>query len=127
MQGITSVAGLKNAIQLLEVERAENGQLLKEQFYHLYKSFKPINLLKSTLKNVTSSPYFIDGILGTTIGLGIIYLVKKKGAGASDIMFRKLIVPVLQFGVTNLIAHYSDSIRSFGQFMFQHIFRKKDG
>jgi hypothetical protein len=126
MQGITSVAGLKNAIQLLEVERAENGQLLKEQFYHIYESFKPVNLLKNTLKNITSSPYLIDGILGTTIGLAIIYLVKKKGASASGKLFRKLIVPVLQFGVTNVVAQHSETIKSFGQAILQHFLCKKE-
>jgi hypothetical protein len=125
MQSITSVAGLKNAIQLLEVEQAENEQLLKEQLYQIYESFKPVNLLKSTLKNVTTSPYLIDGILGTTISLAIIYLIRKKWAIASGNIIRKLIVPVLQFGVTNFIAHYPNGIKSIGQLMFQHIFRSK--
>jgi hypothetical protein len=125
MQSITSVAGLKNAIQLLEVEQAENEQLLKEQLYQIYESFKPVNLLKSTLKNVTTSPYLIDGILGTTISLAIIYLIRKKWAIASGNIIRKLIVTVLQFGVTNLIANYSNGIKSLGQSRFQHIFRSK--
>ena len=46
MQNITSTAGLKNAIQLLEAEQAVKGQLLKEQFYITYESLKPVNLLK---------------------------------------------------------------------------------
>jgi len=36
MQNITSSAELKNAIQLLEVEQAANGLLLKEQFNLIY-------------------------------------------------------------------------------------------
>jgi hypothetical protein len=126
MQGITSVTGLKNAIQLLEVEHAENGQLLKEHFYQIYESFRPINLLKSTLKNVTSSPYLMDGILGTGLSLAIVNLLKKNGAGATANILRKLIVPVLQFGVTNVIAHYSYGIRAIGQLIFQHIFRTRE-
>jgi len=38
MENITSAAGLKNAIQLLEAEQADKGQLLKAQFYLTYES-----------------------------------------------------------------------------------------
>jgi len=44
---------------------------------------KPVNLLKSTLKDITSSPYLIDNILGTTIDLATGYLSKKLVVRAS--------------------------------------------
>jgi len=125
MENITSTAGLKNAIQLLEVEQALNGQLLKEQFYFIYESFKPVNLLKSTLKDITSSPFLIDNILGTAMGLATGSLSKKIFIGASGNMFRKLIGSILQVGITNVVARHPDTIKSFGQFIFQHILRKK--
>jgi hypothetical protein len=125
MENITSTAGLKNAIQLLEVEQALNGQLLKEQFYFIYESFKPVNLLKSTLKDITSSPFLIDNILGTAMGLATGSLSKKMFIGASGNMFRKLIGSILQVGITNVVARHPDTIKSFGQFIFQHILRKK--
>src|SRR5450759_3449830 len=121
MENITSTAALKNAIQLLEVEQALNGQLLKEQFYFIYESFKPVNLLKSTLKDITSSPFLIDNILGTAMGLATGSLSKKIFIGASGNMFRKLIGSILQVGITNVVARHPDTIKSFGQFIFQHI------
>ena len=126
MQNITSAAGLKNAIQLLEAEQAVKGQLLKEQFYLTYESLKPVNLLKSTLNDIASSPYLIDNILGTAMGLATGYLSKKIFIGASGNIFRKLFGSILQFGVTNVVAQHPDTIKSFGQFIFQHIFRKKE-
>ena len=126
MQNITSTAELKNAIQLLEVEQVTNEQLLKEQFYLTYESFRPVNLLKNGLKNIALSPYLIDTIFGTTLGLAVNYLVKNKGLGTPVNMVRKLIGSVLRFGATNVLAHNSDAIRSFGQLIFQHIFRKKE-
>ena len=69
MQNISSVAGLKNAIQLLEVEQAIKWQILKEQFYNTRESLKPINLIKSSLKEITSSPNLIDNILGAALGI----------------------------------------------------------
>ena len=71
MQIITSTSDLKNAIQLLEVEQADKGQLLKEQFYLVYDSFQPARLINGTLSQIVSSPYLIDNILGTAIGLAL--------------------------------------------------------
>ncbi|MCX6257452.1 MAG: hypothetical protein NTW49_06090 [Bacteroidia bacterium] len=69
MQDITSVASLKNAIQVLESEHILKRQLLKEQFYHTCEGFKPVNLFRSTLNDITSSPYFTVNSLFNIIGL----------------------------------------------------------
>jgi hypothetical protein len=126
MVNITSTAGLKNAIQLLEAEHAVKGQLLKEQFYITYESLKPLSLLKSSLKEISSSPYLIDNILGSAIGLATGYLSKKIFIGKSGNIIRRLIGSLLQFGVTKVVAQHPDDIKSIGQFIFQHIFRKKE-
>jgi hypothetical protein len=126
MQNITSTSDLKNAIQLLEVEQAATGHLLKEQFYITYKSLKPVNLLMGTLKDIASSPYLIDNILDTAIGLATGFLSKKIFIGASGNIFRKLFGSVLQLGVTNIVAQHPDGIKSLCQSIFQHIFRKKE-
>lgn len=126
MQNITNKAQLKNAILLLEAERAVNGQILKEQFYLTYESFKPINIIKSTLKDITSSPYLVDNILGTTMGLATGYISKKIIVGSSGNMIRKLLGALLQFGVTTIVAKNPDTIKSIGQFIFQHFLHKKE-
>jgi hypothetical protein len=126
MQNITNKAQLKNAILLLEAERAVNGQILKEQFYLTYESFKPINIIKSTLKDIASSPYLVDNILGTTMGLATGYISKKIIVGSSGNMIRKLLGALLQFGVTTIVAKNPDTIKSIGQFIFQHFLHKKE-
>jgi hypothetical protein len=117
MQNITNKAGLKSAIQLLEAEHAVSGQMLKEQFYLTYESFRPVNIIKSTLKDIAASPYLVDNILSTTMGLATGYISKKIIVGASGNMFRKLLGSLLQFGVT---------IKSLGQLIFQYFSRKKE-
>lgn len=52
-------------------------QLLKEQFYLTYESLQPVNLIKSALNEVTTTPYLTDNILGETIGLISGYISKK--------------------------------------------------
>jgi hypothetical protein len=117
---------LKNQIQLLEAEQTMKGQELKVQFYIVYESFKPLNLLLRTLKDVSSSPNLIDSVLGTTIGLASGYLSKKIFIGTSGNLIRKLIGSALQFGVTDAVRQHPDSIKSVGQFILQHLFRKKE-
>ena len=126
MQNITSVAELKNAIQILEVEQNLKGKILKEQFYLVYENFKPINLLTGTLKDIVKSPYIIDNILGTVMGLATGYLSKKIFIGASGNKIKKIIGSILQFGITNVITQNSDSINTFGRSLLQHFLRKKE-
>jgi hypothetical protein len=126
MQNITSIAGLRDAIQLLEIERAKKGILLKEQFYLTYESLKPVNLLKNTLKEIFLSPNLIDNFLGTIIGLGSGYLSKKIVVGGSGNIIKKLLGSILQFGVTNMVAQHPDGIKALGQLIFQRIFSKRE-
>jgi hypothetical protein len=125
MQNITSAAELKDAIQLLEAEQSIKGQLLREQLFLTYESLKPVNLLRNALKEISSTPYLIDNISGTAMGLLGGFLSKKIFVGASGNVIRKLIGSVLQFGVTNLVAQNSEIIKSVGQALIQHYFQKK--
>jgi hypothetical protein len=126
MQNITSIIELKYAIQSLEDEQSIKGKLLKEQFYLTYESFKPVNVLKRTLNDITSSQNLRNSILSNMVGLITGHLSKKIVVGASSNKFRKLIGSILQVGVTNLVANHPDAIKSFGQLIFQHILRKKE-
>src|ERR1035437_107701 len=125
MQNITSVDGLKNAIHVLETEQNGKGQLLKEQVYIAYESLKPINLLRNTLKDLFSSQYLAENMSGTAMGEASGFLFKKIVIGESASKFRKLIGSALQFSIANIISRNSDQIKSFGQALFQHLFRKK--
>jgi len=126
MENITTSIELKNAIQRLKVEQTIEEQLLKEQFYYTYESLKPINLLRSTIYDITTSPHLIDSILGTATGLATGYLSRKiMMIGASGNLFRKLLGSVMQLGVTNVVSQNPDKIKSIGQYIFQHILHKK--
>lgn len=125
MQNITTTAELKNAIQILEVEQAIKGQLMKEQFYFTYESLKTLNLIKSTLKEAVSSPLLIDNILGTVLGLATGYYSKKFLIGTSGNILRKLFGSIFQIGITKVVAQPTNTIKSFGQFIYQRFFLKK--
>jgi hypothetical protein len=126
MQNITSSTGLKDAIKLLEAEQEVKAQLLKEQLYLTYESLKPVNLLKHTLKEISSSPYLIENLSGTAVGLLSGFLSRKIFVGKSGNLIRKLVGSILQFGVTNIVAQNSDIIKSVSQAIFQYFLRKKE-
>lgn len=126
MQNITSAIGLKDAILLLETDKRVKEMLLKEQFRLTYETIKPFNLIKHTLKDISSSPYLIDNILGTTVGIATGFLSNKLFVGASVNIIRKIVGSALQFGVTNVVAKHPDSVKSLGQTLLKFFHRKKD-
>lgn len=126
MQPITNRIELINAINLLEVDHENNQELLKEQFLISFESLKPFSIIKSTLKEVYSSPLLGESILGTTIGLATGYLSKKIVVGLSGSILSKLFGTILQVGVTKVVSKHPDTIISLGQYIFQHVFRKKE-
>jgi hypothetical protein len=125
MENITSAVALKNAIQLLEADQAVKGQLLKEQFYLTYESLKPVNLIKNALHDISSSPYLIDNILSTSMGIASGFLTNKIFVGRSGNIIRNLLGTVLQFGVTNVVAQHPAAIKSLGEIIMQFLIHRK--
>lgn len=126
MSQITSLDDLKKAIELLEVEQKQKGMVLNEQFFLTYERFKPVNLITSTIRDIAKSPLLIDNIMGTAMGLATGFLSKKLFIAGSGNQFRKLIGTVIQFGITNVVAQNSETIKSFGRSLFSNIFRKTE-
>jgi hypothetical protein len=115
MEKITSEASLKAAILQLELKQAEERKVLKEQYLLAYESMKPINLIKTTFKEVTASPELKDEILNTSIGLATGYLSKMLFQGASHSPVRKLFGTVLMFGITNAVTKHPEVVKSVGK------------
>jgi hypothetical protein len=126
MQEINTETDLNFAIYQLERKQAEEGQLLKEHFFLAYERMKPANLFRNTISDVASSPFLIENIIGTVIGLGTGYLSRKIMVGASGNIFKKLFGLILQFGITNVVAQHPDRIKSIAGFIFKHIMHRKE-
>ena len=124
METITSSAGLKAAIQRLELEKSVNGQLLREQFSYTWTRFKPINLIRDSIHTITSSPNILEDILGATMGLVTGFVTKKIVVQGSGNILRKLLGSVLQVGVTTAVVQHSDAVKSAGQYIFKKVVNK---
>jgi hypothetical protein len=125
MKNKSSTAELKIAIQQLKEKQTNSLQSLIKQFHLTYESLKPVNLLKSTISEVVSSPILLDNILLTSVGLATGYLSKKLVVGKSDNKFRKIFGSVLQFGVTKLVNKNPETIIAIAKFIRTHIPHKK--
>jgi len=125
MQNKDPQTNIKNAIRLLEIEQAKKGDFLKKQFHITYESLKPISILKSTIKDINSSPILMTDVLGTSIGLATGYISKKIIIGQSDNILRKLLGTIVQISVTNTVARHPEVIRSIGKHILNYILSTK--
>lgn len=111
MQKITTVAALKSAILQLEYKQAKEWPVLKEQFLITYENLKPLNVLKNTFKELTTSPDIKKGLLDTTIGLTAGYLTKAVIVGVSRNPAKIILATFLQLGITNIVARHPERIK----------------
>ena len=126
MEKISSIAGLKNAIQVLEVQQRIKGHELKEQISLIYESLKPVNLIRNTLKDLFSSQYTTENISGAAMGAVSGLILKNILIGKSGNAFKRLFGSILQMGISKIISQNSEIIKSFIQSVFQYFFHKKN-
>ena len=126
MQNITTARELSDTIRLLEERQAVQGQVLKQQFFVVIESIRPVNIIKNTLKEVVSTNDLVSNILSTTLGLTAGYISNKTVIGASGNLLRKLLGTLLQFGVTTLIVKNPDTVKSLGHSIIHRLLKKKE-
>ena len=121
MQNINSETALRDAILQLESTQALEGKILKEQFNLAYESVKPINLIKSTFKEVATSDDIQDELINASVGLAAGYASKILFQGASHSALRRLFGTVLMFGITNAVAKNPEAVKSIGKGVYNII------
>lgn len=126
MKQITTLIELREEIALLETSQVSNGIALKEQFKMTYESLRPVNLIKSTFKELTSAPDFKDNLLNSTIGIGAGYLSRKIVVGATHNPIKKLLGVLLQVGITSIASKNGDGIKSGAMKLISSLFVKKN-
>src|SRR5882762_4274554 len=105
---------LTESINRLQTKQSHELALLKDQFHLTYESLKPLNLIKHTFKEVSSSTEIKEGMLNSVIGLTTGYFTKAILIGSSTNPIKKIVGTLLQFAVATLVARNSDSIKSIG-------------
>ena len=107
----TASEKLKESIRLLEIQQAEEGKILKEQFKATYESLKLVNLVKSSLKELTDSVEIKNSLFESIVSIVTGYLTKKLMISSKSNPFKKILGALIQLGVTNLVAKNAETIR----------------
>lgn len=104
MKKIHKAEELKSAILELEAKKLVTEEALKKQFHETLEVFKPANIVKNTVSEVSASPQFRHNFLNLALGLGAGYISNKIATGKKAGLLAKTAGTALQFGVTSLIA-----------------------
>jgi len=99
----TAKETLKESIRLLEIRQTEEGEQLKEQFKITYESLKLVNLVKSSLKELTDSVEIKNNLFESIVSVFTGYITKKLMISSNGNVFKKILGLVVQLGVTNLV------------------------
>jgi hypothetical protein len=114
MEKINKTKALYEAIALLEIKRATELRALKDQLHDGYESLKPVNILKNTFKEVTSSPDLKKGLGTAAMGIASGYLMKNIFIHSTKNPLMRLAGLLIQTATTNMVVKNSDTIRESG-------------
>jgi hypothetical protein len=126
MQKVTTAADLKNAIKQLEYEQASEWILLKKQFFISYESMKPINVIKSTFKEMVLAPDLKTNIINTAIGVTTGFLTKKILIGKTHNHLTKLLGIIVEMVVANKITKNAGEIKAIGSIILKKIINQSN-
>lgn len=110
MKKIKNAEELKEVIAELEKKKDIDEAAMKYQFQETYESYKPANILKNTLTEVSASPKFRHNLLNVALGLGAGYLSRRLMVGRQAGLLKRIIGTAVQFGVTTLVAKKGSDI-----------------
>ncbi|HTF03599.1 MAG TPA: hypothetical protein VK826_06210 [Bacteroidia bacterium] len=109
-----AVSALKQLILLKEAEHKEEGLQLKEHLRETLESLKPINIIKSSIKELTAPEETKPSLLHTAIGVAVGFVVKKLLTAGSHNPLVKLVGIVAETIVAAKVANNADGIQSLG-------------
>jgi hypothetical protein len=126
MQTINSESSLREAILQLERKRADEGNRLKEEFMLTLEGLKPVNLLKSAVKDLVKPAELTTSIITTAAGLGSGYLAKILAGTVTKSPFKRVLGTAAMLGISNIVARNPEKVRLLGK-MFFNMLRRKQG
>lgn len=122
---IQNSADLKAAIIEMEEKQRREKLELVENFHVLTENLKPMNLIKSSIHKVTSTPGIAGTILKASLGLGAGMISKKLLIGHSTGILKTLAGNAVKLGVAGIIAKKSDNIKYAGLKLLTNMFGKR--
>jgi hypothetical protein len=116
---------LKQLILVKTAEQKAEGRLLKDQFQITYEILKPVNIIKSTLKEVIAGPDPNTSLIDSGLGYITGFLARKILIGKTNNPVTKLLGYILQKVVSGKVIKNADEIKSIGNVVLQKIINKQ--
>ena len=101
---------LQEKICLLKNKQADDFLMLKQQYHTTIDSFKPINILKSSIQDAIASPDLKTNLIQGAIGLGTNYVTKNLFRDNSVNPIKQVLGNVLKFALKKFIGKKSKKI-----------------
>lgn len=126
MTTIKTTAELREAIRLLEIDRANKLELLKVEVNVVVQKLKPENIIKNSIQNALDSSNLKDSLINGAIGLITGYLSKKVVFGGGDNNpIKNILGNLIQFGVTTLVSKNAEEVKATGRNFIKSLLSKK--
>lgn len=114
MKKITTSTELKAAIQELELGQEQLGIEIHDQFNEALNSLRPVNLIKSAIKQATGSDEDSGNLLTNSLGFGAGYLSKVLIRATLRRPLNRVIGTAVMFGLQTLISKNPEKIKAIG-------------
>lgn len=126
MKRIENVAQLKEEIALLEIQHGMEKKALKATIAEVKDALRPVNLIKSTVKEVGSSTKDVQGrFIGAMLGLAVGYLTRKAVFGKAQGPIKKAAGTLLQMGIAGVVSRNSGGLRALGTNLLKRIINRR--
>jgi len=117
------------SLAIVALEQKQNLELeaLKNQFFEASESLKPINIIKSTFKEITSSSEIKNSILENAIGIGMGLFAKKILLANSMSVSRNIYGSIVQFIITNVVSNEAGGVKNkVENWIYSYLSHRKD-
>jgi hypothetical protein len=126
MTKLSPVESLKESIRLLEIQQVEEREIVKDQLKKTYESLKLINIIKSSLKDLTGSTELKGNLFESITALLTGFVTRKIIVNSKSNIFTRLLGLVMQFGVSSLVARNAETIREFISGLVDKLIKPKE-
>ncbi|MCC5929958.1 MAG: hypothetical protein JJU28_11985 [Cyclobacteriaceae bacterium] len=116
---------LSKEIAVLQEKQAREQWLLREQLNITHDSLKLINIIKKTLKEISSSSEIKRNFIGFAIGIGAGYLSKKILIGRTKNPVKKMLGTLMQFTIAYIVSKNADGIKVEGEKLVQRYLKSR--
>lgn len=116
---------LEQSIQAKELELEAEAKLLKVHFLESYESLKPINLLKTTFKQVVSNPNLKENIADGIMGMATGFVAKKIIIGSTHNPLSNILGKIIEVVVAKKVVNNAGEIKAIGNVLLKKLLQPK--